>query len=195
MNLENKNIGIAMTASLCTFDKVIVEIEKLIKAGANVFPFYSKASCSIDSRFGKAKDFYDKITKITGKEPITTIEGAEPVGPKGYLDAYVIVPCTGNTLAKLATGITDGSVLMAAKAQLRNQKPVIISISTNDGLGLNLKNIGTLLNAKNIYFVPFGQDNPEKKVNSLVAHTGDLIETIEKALDGVQIQPVVKGYK
>lgn len=193
MNLKDKNIGIAMTASLCTFDNVFFEIEKLVEAGAIVFPFFSKASCSIDSRFGKAKDFYDKVTQITGREPITTIEDAEPVGPKGYLDAYVIVPCTGNTLAKLANGITDGPVLMAAKAQLRNQKPVILSISTNDGLGLNLKNIGTLLNSKNIYFLPFGQDNPDKKVNSLVAHTNDLIDTIEYALGGIQIQPVLKS--
>ncbi len=183
-----------MTGSFCTFDEVFVEIEKLVETGANIYPFLSRASNSIDSRFGKSKDFYNKITRITGKEPITTIEGAEPVGPQGYLDAYVIIPCTGNSLAKLATGITDDPVLMGAKAQLRNQKPVILSISTNDGLGLNLKNIGTLLNSKNIYFLPFGQDNPTNKVNSLVAHTNLLIETIEDALEGKQIQPIIQTY-
>lgn len=193
MNLKNKNIGIAMTGSFCTFDQVFVEIEKLVETGANVFPFFSNASNNIDSRFGNSEDFYNRITKITGKEPITTIEGAEPVGPKGYLDAYAIIPCTGNTLAKLATGITDGPVLMGAKAQLRNQKPVILSISTNDGLGLNLKNIGTLLNTKNIYFLPFGQDNPVEKNNSLVAQTNLLIDTISLALDGKQIQPVIQN--
>jgi len=180
-----------MSASLCTFEQVFIEIEKLIKDGADVFPFLSEASSSIDSRFGKASDFYNRLKDITGKEPITTIEGAEPVGPKGYLDAYVIIPCTGNSLAKLANGITDGPVLMAAKAHLRNLKPVVISISTNDGLGLNLKNIGILLNSKNIYFVPFGQDNPKTKANSLVAHTERLLETLEYALEGKQIQPVI----
>lgn len=192
MNLKNKNVGIAITGSFCTFDKVFIEIEKLIEAGANVIPFFSEASNSIDSRFGKSKDFYDKITKLTGKEPITSIEDAEPVGPQGYLDIFVIIPCTGNTLAKLAGAITDGPVLMAAKAQMRNEKPVVLSISTNDGLGLNAKNLGILLNSKNIYFVPFGQDNPKVKVNSLVAHTDLLVDTIEYALDGKQIQPVLK---
>ncbi|NMB42845.1 MAG: dipicolinate synthase subunit B [Clostridiales bacterium] len=191
MSLKNKNIGIGMTASLCTFEQVFIEIKKLVEAGANVYPFFSEASLTTDSRFGKAKDFYETVTKLTGREPITTIADAEPVGPKAYLDAYAIVPCTGNTLAKLANGITDGPILMAAKAHLRNQKPVIISVSTNDGLGLNLKNIGILLNSKNIYFVPFGQDNPEKKVNSLVSHTGKLLETIEYALEYKQIQPVI----
>lgn len=193
MNLKNKNIGIGMTGSFCTFEQVFVEIEKLVEVGANVFPFFSKASNTIDSRFGESKEFYNRMSKISGKEPITTIEGAEPVGPKGYLDAYVIIPCTGNTLAKLATGITDDPVLMAAKAQLRNQKPVILSISTNDGLGLNLKNIGTLLNSKNIYFVPFRQDNPVQKTNSLVANTSLLIDTLNYALEGNQIQPVIQA--
>lgn len=192
MNIKNKNIGIGITGSFCTFCNYFKEVENLTIAQANVIPFFSEASSKIDSRFGNACDFYSKITKITNKEPIRTIEAAEPVGPKGYLDIFVIAPCTGNTLAKLANGITDGPVLMAAKAQLRNQKPVLISISTNDGLGLNLKNIGVLLNSKNIYFVPFGQDNPDKKPNSLVAHTNLLKDTIEHALDGKQIQPLIK---
>ncbi len=128
---------------------------------------------------------------MTGNDPITTIEDAEPIGPKKYLDVLAIVPCTGNTLAKLANGITDTPVLMAAKAHLRNGKPLVISISTNDGLSMNLKNIGLVLNAKNIYFVPFGQDSPKDKPNSLVAHTNLLKDTIEQALEGKQIQPVI----
>ena len=128
---------------------------------------------------------------MTGNDPITTIEDAEPIGPKKYLDVLAIVPCTGNTLAKLANGITDTPVLMAAKAHLRNGKPLVISISTNDGLSMNLKNIGLVLNTKNIYFVPFGQDSPKGKPNSLVAHTNLLKETIEYALEGEQIQPVI----
>lgn len=191
MNLKNKNIGIGMTGSFCTFEDVFMKIEQLIQKEANVFPFLSESSQNINSKFGKASDFHNRMTILTDKEPITSIEGAEPVGPTGYLDVLAIVPCTGNTLAKLANGITDGPVLMAAKAQLRNQKPVVISISTNDALSMNLKNIGILLNTKNIYFVPFGQDNPESKANSLIAHTNLLIETIEDALEGKQIQPVV----
>lgn len=191
MNLKNKNIGIGMTGSFCTFETVFIEIEQLIKKEANVFPFLSESSKNINSRFGKASDFYNRMTVLTDKEPITSIEGAEPVGPTAYLDLLAIVPCTGNTLAKLANGITDGPVLMAAKGQLRNQKPVVISVSSNDALSMNLKNIGVLLNTKNIYFVPFGQDNPESKGNSLIAHTNLLIDTIEYALEGKQIQPLV----
>ena len=125
--------------------------QKISWSRSKCLPIFSEASLTTNSRFGKAKDFYETVTKLTGREPITTIADAEPVGPKAYLDAYAIVPCTGNTLAKLANGITDGPILMAAKAHLRNQKPVIISVSTNDGLGLNLKNIGILLNSKNIF--------------------------------------------
>ncbi len=136
-----------------------------------------------------------KLKAITGKEPILCIEGAEPIGPKGYLDILAILPCTGNTAAKLANGITDTPVLMAAKAHLRNNKPLVISISTNDGLGMNLKNIGLLCNTKNIYFVPFGQDNWEKKPNSLVAHTELLIPTLEYALEYKQYQPLLMSYE
>ena len=128
---------------------------------------------------------------MTGKEPITTIEDAEPIGPKNMFDIMSIIPCTGNTLAKLANGITDTPVLMAAKAHIRNNKPLVISIATNDALGLNLKNIGTLLNTKNIYFVPFGQDSPESKPKSMIAHTHLLKLTLESAMEGQQIQPVV----
>lgn len=191
MSLNNKNIGVAMTGSFCTFEKAFVEIERLVENSANVYPIFSNASQTIDSRFGKAADFLERIKTLTGHDPITTIEAAEPIGPKSYLDVLVIIPCTGNTIAKLANGITDTPVLMAAKAHLRNGKPLVISISSNDALGLNLKNIGTLFNTKNVYLVPFGQDSPIKKPYSLVAHTNLLTLTIESALAGKQIQPVV----
>jgi dipicolinate synthase subunit B len=191
MSLANKNIGIALTGSFCTFDKVFLEIERLIEEKAIVHPILSVSSQTINSRFGNAPDFYDKLKSMTGKDPITSIETAEPIGPKNYLDVLAILPCTGNTLAKLANGITDTPVLMAAKAHLRNGKPLVISLSTNDALSMNLKNIGLLLNAKNVYFVPFGQDSPMGKPNSLIAHTELLVQTIENALEGKQLQPVV----
>jgi dipicolinate synthase subunit B len=191
MSLYGKNIGIALTGSFCTFDKVFKEVENLIEENANIYPIFSNNSQVINSRFGNAADFLNKMHYMTGNDPITTIEDAEPIGPKKYLDVLAIVPCTGNTLAKLANGITDTPVLMAAKAHLRNGKPLVVSISTNDGLSMNLKNIGLVLNAKNIYFVPFGQDSPKDKPNSLVAHTDLLKDTIEYALEGKQIQPVI----
>lgn len=195
MNLEGKKVGIALTGSFCTFEKMFTELEKLTAAGADVYPILSNASQSIQSRFGKPDTYVIKIKELTGREPITSIEEAEPIGPKGYLDVLAILPCTGNTAAKLANGITDTPVLMAAKAHMRNNKPLVISISTNDGLGMNLKNIGVLCNSKNIYFVPFGQDNYEKKPNSLVAHTEFLIPTLEMALEHKQYQPILMDYQ
>ena len=168
------------------------ELQKLADEGAEIQTIFSDAAKSIDSRFGNAEDFVAKARSITGKEPMLTIPQAEPIGPKSLLDILVILPCTGNTIAKLANGITDTPALMAAKAHLRNDKPLLISISTNDALGMNMKNIGLLLNAKNIYFVPFGQDNPEKKPNSMIARTELLIPSIEAALNGKQYQPVIQ---
>jgi dipicolinate synthase subunit B len=191
MSLSNKNIGIALTGSFCTYDKAFQEIERLVEENANIYPIFSNSSQTINSRFGNASDFLLKMKGLTDKEPITTIETAEHIGPKNYLDILVIIPCTGNTLAKLANGITDTPVLMAAKAHLRNGKPLVVSISSNDALGMNLKNMAVLLNAKNIYFVPFGQDSPTSKPNSLIAHTNLLTLTIESALEGKQIQPIV----
>ncbi|MBD5451222.1 MAG: dipicolinate synthase subunit B [Lachnospiraceae bacterium] len=195
MNLKGKKVGIALTGSFCTFEKMFSELEKLTAVGADVYPILSNASQNIESRFGKPDTYVIKIKEIAGREPITSIEGAEPIGPKGYLDVLAILPCTGNTAAKLANGITDTPVLMAAKAHMRNSKPLVISISTNDGLGMNLKNIGVLCNSKNIYFVPFGQDNYEKKPNSLVAHTELLIPTLEMALEHKQYQPILMDYQ
>jgi len=191
MSLKDRKIGIAFTGSFCTYEKVFNELEKLVLSGADVQTIFSNASQKIDSRFGKAADFMKKAATITNKSPILTIETAEPIGPKSLLDILVLFPCTGNTLAKLANGITDTPVLMAAKAHLRNEKPLLISVSTNDALGMNMKNIGLLLNAKNIYFIPFGQDDPMKKPNSMVAHTEYLIPSIEAALNHKQHQPVI----
>lgn len=192
MSLEGKKIGVAFTGSFCTYAKVFDELEKLVAGGAQVQSIFSDASQSIDSRFGNAEDFVEAAYRITGTKPMLTIDQAEPIGPKSLLDILVILPCTGNTIAKLANGITDTPVLMAAKAHLRNEKPLLVSVSTNDALGMNMKNIGLLLNAKHIYFVPFGQDNPEKKPNSMIAHTELLIPAIEAALEGRQYQPIIK---
>lgn len=194
MDIKGKKIGVALTGSFCTFEKMFQELQKLTDAGADVYPIMSDSSQTIESRFGKPDTYVTKIKEITGKEPITSIPGSEPIGPKGYLDALAILPCTGNTAAKLANGITDTPVLMAAKAHMRNNKPLVISISTNDGLGMNLKNIGLLCNSKNIYFVPFGQDNYKTKPNSLVAHVELLIPTLEMALEHKQYQPILKDY-
>ena len=184
-------IGFAFTGSFCTFDKVINELYELSLKYNNITPIMSPAAYNTDTRFGTARDFREKISSICKREIISTIPAAEPIGPQKLFDALIIAPCTGNTLAKLASAVTDTSVTMAAKAHLRNERPLIIAPSTNDGLGANAKNIGLLLNTKNIYFVPFGQDDPLKKHNSLVADFSQIIPTLEDALQGKQIQPLL----
>ncbi|MBE7012598.1 MAG: dipicolinate synthase subunit B [Ruminococcaceae bacterium] len=191
MDLCGMKIGFALTGSFCTFSKVIPQLEALCATGAEVIPVMSEMAATTDTRFGKASEFRDRIENITGKKIISTVYEAEPIGPKNLLDMMVIAPCTGNTLGKLAGGITDSSVTMAAKASLRNENPLVIAVSTNDGLGASAKNIGALLNCKNVYFVPFSQDDPDKKHNSLVAHMDMIIPTVELASQGVQIQPVL----
>ena len=191
MCLNNKKIGVALTGSFCMYEKMYTELQNLVDAGAFVYPILSTHAQTISCRFSTPEACIGRIEQITGRKPLLKIEEAEPIGPKGYLDILVILPCTGNTAAKLANGITDTPVLMAAKAHLRNNKPLVISISTNDGLGANLKNIGLLLNTKNIYFVPFGQDDYRKKPNSLVADTGLLLPTLEQALEQQQYQPLL----
>jgi dipicolinate synthase subunit B len=191
MNIRGKNVGVALTGSYCTFDKVFIEIERLVAEGANVYTIFSERSQTTDTRFGEAKEFLKRARKVTGNDPITTIVEAEKLGPSNLLDIVVIAPCTGNTLAKMANAITDSTVLMAAKGQLRNGKPLVIAISTNDALSNNLKNIGLLINAKNVFFVPFGQDNYNGKPNSMVAHFDLVIPTLEEALDKRQLQPIV----
>ena len=193
-SFEGKNIGIAMTGSYCTYKKTFEAIRQLKDTGANLIPIFSFNAASTDSRFGTHDDFLQLARDLTGKEPILTIPDAEPIGPKSMLDILVIAPCTGNTLSKLANGISDTPVLMAAKSHLRNNKPLVISLSTNDALGLNLKNIGILLNTKNIYFVPFGQDNYRTKPNSMIAHVELLSDTIELAFEYKQLQPVIKSH-
>ena len=192
MKLKGKKIGVALTGSFCTYEKAFVQLRKLKKEGAEIVTIFSNASQTIDSRFGSPEDFMRKAEEITGSRPLLTISQAEPIGPKSLLDLLIILPCTGNTVAKLANGITDSPVLMAAKAHLRNEKPLLISISTNDALGMNMKNIGILLNVKHIFFVPFGQDDPEKKPNSMTARTEMLIPAAEAALEERQYQPVIR---
>jgi len=193
VSLNGKKVGISFTGSFCTYSKVFPEIQQLTDCGAEVQTIFSEAASGIDSRFGKAEEFIKSAEEITGKPAILSIKDAEPIGPKGLFDVMAIIPCTGNTMAKLANGITDTPVLMAAKAHLRNDQPLVISISTNDALGINMKNIGLLLNAKNIYFVPFGQDDPVKKPCSMIASTSLLIPTLEAALAGQQYQPIING--
>lgn len=191
MSLKDKKIGFAITGSSCNFSKVFPEIEELVAEGADVYPIISEAVDKFDTRFGSSEEWKEDFRKITGKKLIRTIVEAEPVGPQLNLDILVVVPCTGNTAAKLANGITDTPVTMAVKAHLRNNRPVVLGVATNDGLGANAKNLGVLINAKHIYFVPLGQDNSESKPKSLVADFSKLKETIEKALNGEQIQPVL----
>ena len=195
MRFEGTTIGVALTGSFCTFKKVFEQIELLIKEGADVYTIFSTASQTFDTRFGEASYFLNYAKELTGHDPILTIPEAEPIGPKAYLDILIIAPCTGNTTAKLANGITDTPVLMAAKAHIRNEKPLVLAIATNDGLGFNMKNIGLLLNSKNIYLVPLGQDDYAKKPNSLVAHMELIPDTLTLALNKKQLQPVLKEYK
>lgn len=195
MKLTDKTIGFALTGSFCTYARVFPQIEALVKQGAKVIPIMSEISYTTDTRFGKAEEHIKRFEEITGEKVIASVRDAEPIGPKKLLDALVVAPCTGNSLAKIASGIADSSVTLAVKAHLRNKRPVVIGISTNDGLGNNAKNIGILANMKNIYFVPFGQDDYVLKENSLVAQMEQLVPTVEQALDGVQLQPILKIYE
>jgi len=192
MLLKGVKIGFAITGSFCTFENIPDVVKHLVDEGADITPIFSYSTDTMDTRFGKADDFRRTITNITGKQPISDITGAEPIGPKVLLDVLVIAPCTGNTIAKIANAITDTPATMAYKAHLRNNRPVVISISTNDGLGVNAKNISILLNMKNIYIVPFGQDNPVQKPNSLMSKNEYLRETVLEALKGKQIQPLLR---
>ena len=184
------NIGFAMCGSLCTFERVFPVMEALAKQHSLV-PIFSGTSAAVDSRFGKGKDHIARAADICGRQPLLSIAEVEPIGPRRLLDALIIAPCTGNTLAKLAHGIADTSVTMAAKSHLRNGRPVIIAVSTNDGLAAAAENIGKLLVRKNYYFVPFRQDDPTEKPNSLVADFTLIRKTLESALRGIQLQPVI----
>ena len=183
-------IGFAMCGSFCTFASVFPAMEAIART-ADVIPILSGSCCTIDSRFGTAREHIDKITQICGKEPLCTIEDVEPIGPKKLLDILIIAPCTGNTLAKLAHSIADTPVTMATKSHLRNSRPVVIAVSTNDALCGAAENIGKLLARKHYYFVPFGQDDPIKKPTSMVADFSQIPATVAAALEGKQLQPIL----
>lgn len=187
--MESVKVGFAMCGSFCTFSNVIPQIEALSDK-YDVTPIMSSTAYSTDTRFGKAADFVKHIENVTKKSIIHTLEQAEPVGPKKLFDILVIAPCTGNTLAKLANGITDSPVTLAAKAHLRNLRPVLIAVSTNDALSTSAKNIGHLLNCKNIFFVPMQQDDSENKPNSIVADFSKIEYSMLSALNSKQAQPL-----
>ena len=188
---DGLRVGLAVTGSFCTHRNVAAVADNLVKRGAIVYPILSYSASETSTRFMTREELHDTLVRITGHEPICTIKEAEPIGPKKLLDVVVVVPCTGNTISKLANAITDTPVLMACKSHLRNNRPVVIAVSTNDGLSGNARNIGTLLAMKNYYFVPFRQDDSVKKPFSLVADFSLVNETVAYALDGIQIQPIL----
>lgn len=191
LSLKGKRIGFGLTGSHCTYDEVFPYIQMLVDEGADVIPVVTYTVRQTNTRFGDGENWVEKLEEVTGKEVINSIVAAEPLGPKFPLDCMVIAPLTGNSMSKFANGLTDSPVLMAAKATLRNLNPVVIAISTNDALGLNGMNLMKLMATKNIYFVPFGQDDPFKKPNSLVAKMDHIRETIISAIEGKQVQPVL----
>jgi len=191
LDLAGKKIGFAITGSHCMLAEVMKVMLDLRKRGGDLTIIISASVRDSDTKFGRAANWRQQAEEISGKALIDSIVDAEPIGPEAIFDILVIAPCSGNTIAKLANGITDSAVLMAAKAHLRNQRPVLVAISSNDALGMNLRNIGCLLNSKNIYFVPFGQDNYQLKANSLVADMSKIGDAAILALAGRQIQPLL----
>ena len=191
MSMEKKRLGLALCGSYCTYDKLFAALPGL-RERYELIPIMSDTAAETDTRFGRAAEHIRRLTELTGRRVVTTVAEAEPLGPKEPLDALLIAPCTGNTLAKLAQGITDSSVTMAAKAHLRNGRPLVLAFSSNDGLSGSAENIGRLLNRKHVYFVPFGQDDPAKKPRSLQADFALLGETVEAALRGEQLQPILR---
>lgn len=189
--MKNLSIGFAMCGSFCTFGKAVEQISQLVQAGAQVTPIMSHTAYSTDTRFGKAEEINVRIESICSKSIIHTVEQAEPIGPARMFDILIVEPCTGNTLAKLACGITDTAVTMACKSHLRNARPLLLAVSTNDALGSSAKNIGHLLNYKNIYFVPMRQDNSSAKPRSVVADFSLTVKAAESALYGEQLQPIL----
>ena len=188
--LKDMRIGCAMTGSFCTFAKVFAAWRALGETGANLTPILSPCSAASDTRFFPAEEVVRTLREITGKNPLVTLNEVEPIGPKKLLDLLIIAPCTGNTLGKLACGISDTPVLMAAKSHLRNGRPVLLAVSTNDGLGRSAESIGKLLAMKHIFFVPFGQDDCKGKPDSLVADFNRLTAAAAEAIFERQIQPV-----
>lgn len=194
MQLKGVKIAFALTGSYCVFDRVVPQVEQLVKEGAEVYPVVSYQVAVTDTRFGKAQDWLDKLKAITGNEVVKTMAEAEPVGVVNPIDIVVVSPCTGNSLSKLADGATDSPALMVAKGLFRNNKPVVVGIATNDGLGICARSLGTLLSTKNVYLIPFGQDSYLSKPNSLVAKFELTVPTVIEALKGNQLQPVLEKY-
>jgi dipicolinate synthase subunit B len=191
MDWKGLTIGWAVTGSHCSYGEIIPEIKELVQSGTKVYPFMSEAARYTDTRFGRGEDIARVLQDITGNKPVTAIVDSEPTGQNKLFDCFVIAPLTGNTLAKLANAVTDNAVLMAAKGCLRNLRPVVLGISTNDALSNNADNLGKLMKTKNIFFIPFGQDNPDQKPNSCVADFTLTIPAIKKALQGIQLQPLI----
>lgn len=189
--LQGKRIGLGITASHCTYDQIIPVIEKLQANGATVVPVITHSVLTAATRFGTGEEWIDKIEEATGQKVISTIVGAEPFGPATPVDCMIIAPMTGNSISKLANAATDSPVLMAAKATLRNGSPVLLGISTNDALGLNAGNIVKLLNMKNVFFIPFGQDDPHNKPNSLISDFTLMVPAAAAALEKRQLQPLL----
>ncbi len=189
---DKARLGFALCGSFCTFDKALAEMEALA-ADYEITPIFSFNAASMDTRFGPAEEFVRRAEELCGRKAILTIQDAEPVGPQKLFDAVLVEPCTGNTLAKLANAVTDTPVTMAVKAHLRNSRPVVLAVSTNDALSASAVNIGRLLNTKNVYFVPMRQDNPEKKPRSMMADFSKSGPALEKALSGEQVQPILFG--
>lgn len=189
--MTKQKLGFAMCGSFCTIKDALAELKKLVELGYDVTPILSPIVYNTDTRFTKATELIKEIETLTGKKVINSVAAAEPIGPKKMFDVLAICPCTGNTLAKLAYGITDTSVTMAAKAHIRNNLPVVLSIATNDALSASAKNIGQLLNTRNYYFVPFNQDDPHSKERSIISDFTKLHQTIQSALNGEQIKPII----
>ena len=190
--MRTERVGFALCGSYCTHEKALAALKRLTEEYETVIPIVSETAAFTDTRFGTSDDLLEALETLTGHEPLYDIPSVEPLGPKGMIDVLVIAPATGNTLAKLAAGITDSAVTMAAKSLLRNGKPVFIDFSTNDGLSASARNIGELLVRKHYYFVPFGQDDPEKKPTSLAGDFEKINETVDAALRGAQIQPILR---
>lgn len=193
--MKKLSIGFALTGSFCTFERALAQMEELVRRGYDVLPVLSFHAGGLDTRFMAAHEVRERVQHITGHEPIDSLTAAEPIGPKRMCDVYVMAPITGNSLSKLANGQFDTPALLGAKSHLRNEKPLVLAVSTNDGLGAAAQNIGRLLQWRNVYFVPFGQDDPIKKPRSLVADFDQLPRTVAAALAGIQLQPMLTASK
>ena len=193
--MKKLTIGFALTGSFCTFERSLKQMEELVRRGYDVLPVLSFNAGELDTRFMMARELREKVQHITGRDPIDSLVAAEPIGPKRLCDVYVIAPITGSCLARLENGQFDTPAVLGAKSHLRNEKPLVLAVSTNDGLGAAAQNIGRLLQWRNVYFVPFGQDDPIKKPRSLVADFDQLPRTIAAALAGIQLQPMLSNPK